>query len=356
MVRVLALVPYATGRAPGQRYRIEQWAPRLLSDGIDVTFAPFLSLSATEVLYRRGHAVTKVWAAARAYTRRWNETASREFAVHYVYREAGPLGTTWLEARAARRAPLVFDFDDAIYLPAANAPNAWAQWLKRPSKVADICRMARHVIVGNETLALFARQYSSNVTVLPSTIDTDRYVVVEQARNARPILGWTGSLTTAPHLQQLAPALAELRRSFDFQLRVIGARVEMPGLDVECLPWSAEREVDDLRPIDVGLMPLPDDEWSKGKCGMKALQYMALAIPPVVAPVGANTEIVTDGVTGLHARSHREWVDRLGLLLSDDRLRQRLGAAARRRVEEGYSARVQAPRLARIIRDAAGAH
>jgi glycosyltransferase involved in cell wall biosynthesis len=155
---------------------------------------------------------------------------------------------------------------------------------------------------------------------------------------------------------QLTGALLELRRSFEFTVRVIGATVQMPGLDVECVPWSAAREVEDLRPLDIGLMPLPDDEWSKGKCGMKALQYMGLAIPPVVTPVGVNAAIVTDGVTGFHARNEREWVDRLGHLLSDARLRARLGTAARRRVEEAYSARVHAPRIARIIRDLAGTH
>jgi len=123
---------------------------------------------------------------------------------------------------------------------------------------------------------------------------------------------------------------------------------------VHSVPWRAESEAEDLRPIDVGLMPLPDDEWSRGKCGMKALQYMALGIPPVVSPVGANVEIVRDGVEGFHARGADEWRERLLRLLRDGELREQMGRRARARVEERYSARVQAPRLAALLRAVAG--
>jgi glycosyltransferase involved in cell wall biosynthesis len=122
---------------------------------------------------------------------------------------------------------------------------------------------------------------------------------------------------------------------------------------VHCKPWRAESEVEDLRGFDVGLMPLPDDEWSRGKCGLKALQYMALGIPPVVSPVGVNTSIVRDGINGFHARSEEEWVDRITLLLSDESLRHRMGSEARRTVEQSYSHRVHAPRMARVLREAA---
>ena len=136
-------------------------------------------------------------------------------------------------------------------------------------------------------------------------------------------------------------------------MRVIGAKVDIEGLAVRCLPWRAETEPDDLRPLDVGLMPLPDDAWSRGKCGMKALQYMALEIPPVVSPVGVNATIVRDGVNGFYARTEEEWIDRIGLLLEDESLRRSLGQEGRRAVEESYSARAHAPRVARIFAETA---
>jgi glycosyltransferase involved in cell wall biosynthesis len=151
-----------------------------------------------------------------------------------------------------------------------------------------------------------------------------------------------------------APALRRLREKREFELRVIGAKFDIDGLAVRCVPWRAESEPDDLRVIDVGLMPLPENEWSRGKCGMKALQYMALGIPPVVSPVGVNASIVRDGINGLHARTEDDWVDRIALLLENGPLRRSLGLEARRTVEESYSARTHAPRVAKILTEAAG--
>jgi glycosyltransferase involved in cell wall biosynthesis len=354
LIRVLALLPYPLGRAPGQRYRIEQWAPRLRAEGIELTLSPFLSPGGMDVLYRRGRAAAKVRETVRGSLRRLRELLRPGgHDVVYVYREAAPLGPAWIEARLGRRLPLVFDFDDAIYLPAHAEVNAAARFLKHPGKVAHVCRLARHVTVGNETLAGFARRHASAVTVIPSTIDTEAYAVRARGPNTWPVVGWTGSLTTLPYLRLLSSALARLRKQVDFELRVIGGELEMPGVDVRCRPWRADTEVEDLRPFDVGLMPLPDDEWTRGKGGMKALQYMGLAIPPVVSPVGANAAIVEDGVNGFHARTEDEWVDRIARLLRDAGLRARLGAAGRRTVEETYSAAVQAPRMALVLREAA---
>ena len=356
MIRVLALVPYPTGRVPGQRYRIEQWAPLLRPHGIEVTFSAFLPILGMDVLYERGHTLRKTWSTLLGYVKRLREINDVErFDVSFVYREAALMGPTWIESHVARRRPLVFDFDDAIYLPASSAANPISRVFRRGGKAKAICRLAKHVIVGNETLAAFARQYGGAVTEIPSTIDTDVYAVCERPPNRRPVVGWTGSSTTVPYLKTLLPAFSELRRLVDYELRIIGGCVAVPGVDVRCVPWRPESEVQDLRPLDVGLMPLPDDEWSRGKCGMKALQYMGLGIPPVVSPVGVNARIVRDGVSGFHARTPAEWLDRMVLLLRDPGLRARMGAEARRTVEEGYAARVHAPRLAEIFRAVAGA-
>lgn len=355
MVRVLGLLPYPTRRVPGQRFRIEQWAPYFEREGVSMTFSPFLSALGMDALYGPGKAWTKARETARGYLRRLAELIRPgPYDVVYVFREAALLGPAWLERIMARRLPLVFDFDDAIYLSPASAANAWASLLKPAGKTAAICELARHVTVGNEFLAAYAAPRCKALSVVPTTIETDVYRPAERPANPRPVVGWSGSSTTATYLQALAPALAKLRRRLDYELRVIGGAVAMPEVNVRALPWRAETEVEDLRPLDVGLMPLSDDEWSRGKCGLKALQYMALGIPAVVSPVGVNTSIVRDGVNGFLARDADEWVDRITQLLSDPGLRASLGAEARRTVEERYSARVQAPRMARILREAAG--
>jgi glycosyltransferase involved in cell wall biosynthesis len=354
MIRVLALVPYPADRAPGQRYRIEQWAPFLQKQGVHVTLSPFLSQRGMEVLYEPSNVMVKAWETLRGYRKRLAEALKPTSAdVIFVYREAALLGPAWIEQVLGLRRPLVFDFDDAIYLADTSRANAWSRRLKSVTKVETICRVARHVTVGNEFLAEYAKDRAREVTVIPSTIDTDVYQIRPRAQNRVPVIGWTGSVTTVPYLMALAPALRRLREKQEFELRVIGANIEIEGLAVRCLPWRAETEPDDLRALDVGLMPLRDDEWSRGKCGMKALQYMALGIPPVVSPVGVNTAIVRDGVNGFCAGAEEEWIDRIALLLEDEPLRRSLGQEARRTVEESYSARAHAPRLARILTEAA---
>ncbi len=354
MIRVLALVPYPAGRAPGQRYRIEQWAPFLRREGVHVTLSPFLSRRGMEVLYEPGHVAVKARETLRGYLRRLGEALRSASAdVIFIYREAALLGPAWIEQLFALRRPLVFDFDDAIYLGDTSRANAWSRMLKSVTKSEAICRVARHVTVGNEFLARYARDHARKVTVVPSTIDTDVYQIQARARNSVPVIGWTGSVTTVRHLTALAPALRRLREKREFELRVIGARVDIEGLAVCCLPWRAETEPDDLRALDVGLMPLPDDEWARGKCGMKALQYMALGIPPVVSPVGVNATIVRDAVSGFHARTEEEWIDRITLLLENESLRQSLGREARKTVEESYSARAHAQLVARVLAEAA---
>ena len=351
LVRVAALVPYPLRRAPGQRYRIEQWAPLMRREGVEVDLLPFLDDATLDVLYQRGHFVAKAAGVAGGYVRRLRQSRRlRDYQAAYVFREAAFLPTTFLEKAVARRIPFVYDFDDAIYLPATSAANAALRFLKSASKVSTLCGMATHVTVGNAHLASYAKLHARAVTTIPSTIDTSSYLPSPRPPNAVPVIGWTGSETTLPYLAEILPALLALRSSFDFELRVIGGRLAADGLRVTCLPWSAASEVEDLRAIDIGLMPLPDDEWTRGKCGMKALQYMGLAIPAVVSPVGANAEIIRDGHNGFHARTRDDWVARLGSLIRDPALRLRLGAAGRETVEKEYSAAVHAPRLAGILR------
>ena len=355
MIRVLAMTPYPQGRVPGQRFRIEQWAPLLRAEGIDVVFSPFISSNAMDVLYQPGHKGQKISATVWGYLKRSSEAFRRNPPdVIFVYREAAFLGPPLLEWLLSQRTSLILDFDDAIYLADTSSANAWSRVLKSNRKTEMICRLARHVTVGNEFLAQFARQHALAVTVIPTTIDTNVYKPRPRPENVRPVVGWSGSTTTLRYLATLGPALERLSQRQDFELQLIGGRLHLDGIPTHCKPWRPETEVEDLRGFDVGLMPLCDDEWSQGKCGLKALQYMALGIPPVVSPVGVNATIVRDGFNGLYARTEEEWVDRIGLLLTDGSLRRRLGREARKTVEESFSALMHAPRLARILMDAAG--
>jgi glycosyltransferase involved in cell wall biosynthesis len=355
-LQVLALVPYPLREAPGQRYRIEQWAPYLSDWGIDVHFQPFADAELGRTLYQRGHYAAKALAMTRAWLGMIGPTwRSSGFDVVYIHREAALVGPAWLERLAHRRNPaLVYDFDDAIWLRYVSPRNRYLAYLKAPGKTKTICRMASAITVGNETLAAFARRYNPAVTVVPSTVSLRAYRPRPQAPQARPdpipAIGWTGSHSSVQYLRLVEGALQTLARRRRFRLVVIGVEdYALEGVDVECRPWREATEVEDLWSFDVGIMPLFDDPWASGKCAMKAIQYMGVGLPAVVSPVGANRDVVPDGACGFHASSADDWVSTLDRLLDSPVLRARLGEEARRRVEALFSAEVQAPRVADLL-------
>ena len=354
---VCALVPYPRGIAPSQRYRIEQWQPILASEGIDVELWPFLEERDLELLYSPGDWPRKARMIAAATARRLRIIARVErFDVVLIHRAACLAGPAVIERLVAHRRPIVFDFDDAIYLLDTTRENRFFGWLKFPGKTASLCRMSRHVVAGNDHLATYARRYSANVTVVPSSIDTERYQPRRMARAAgRLAIGWTGSSTSQAHLEAFAPVLRTIVERHDVELRVVSARrPELRGVPVTWTRWSAAREVEDLAEFDIGIVPLPDDEWTRGKSAFKALQCMGMGVPVACSAVGASLEVIRHGENGLLASTARDWEESLGRLLEDSRLRERLGAAGRRTIEERFSMTRSARALARIVRTAAG--
>ncbi|HEX6391057.1 MAG TPA: glycosyltransferase family 4 protein, partial [Solirubrobacteraceae bacterium] len=236
---------------------------------------------------------------------------------------------------------LVFDFDDAIWLRDTSPANRRFDWLKRPEKTARIAAAADMVFAGNAYLADYARRLNDDVRVVPTTVDTDVYDAAPTPKpDGRVCVGWTGSITTIKHFDLAVPVLRRVRERFGDRVyfKVIGdAGYRNDELGIRGQAYRAERAVEDLTELDVGLMPLPDDEWARGKCGFKGLQYMALRIPTIMSPVGVNTEIISDGDNGYLAASEDQWVARIGELVESAEDRRRLGEAARRTVVERYS-------------------
>lgn len=352
-MRVLAVVPGLYNTSPGQRYRIEQWEPLLRQRGVEINYASFENAELNLVMYQRGHLGRKLMLVSQGMRGRVSLMRSlHEYDVVYLFREAALLGPSLFERWIHRSGvPMVFDFDDAIFVTYKSPSNGYLSYLKFAGKARTICRIASHVMVGNPYLADFARQFNDRVTIVPSTIDTDKYVMHESNLPGPLVIGWTGSHSTVQHLDTIRPALQRLAKNEQFSLRVIGTTsYELPGVQVEARRWQADTEVEDLDGIQIGLMPLPNDKWSKGKCGMKALQFMGLGIPTVCSPVGVNTDIIQDGQNGFIASCEDEWVEKLTLLLRSRDLRRKLGTAARATVEEKYSAKTHAPRVYEILK------
>lgn len=352
-MRVLALVPGLYDTSPSQRYRIEQWEPLLRERGVEITYAPFEDEELHKIVYEAGHLGKKLQSVSRNFARRLSTISkARKYDLVYILREAALLGPAVFERLLyQQRVPFVFDFDDAIFVTYRSPSNGYLSYLKFATKTKTICRLASHVMVGNPYLEEYAKQVNDKVTVVPSTIDTMKYRLRSEQNSAGPLtIGWTGSHSTVQHLDTLRSALQKLAETEKFRLRVIGAPTyELPAVAVEAMHWRAATEFEDLSAIDIGVMPLPNDKWSKGKCGMKALQFMAAGIPTICSPVGVNTDIIRDNENGFLAATEAEWVEKLTRLLRSGELRQRLGHAGRATVEEKYSAVTQAPRVYEIF-------
>jgi glycosyltransferase involved in cell wall biosynthesis len=359
-MNVLALVPSLYDTSPGQRFRVEQWARHLERTGSRFTFVPFESRALHRVIYQPGRYGLKTALMLEAFARRFRTLAlARQFDVVLIHREAALMGPAVIERLVARAGiPIVFDFDDAIWVPYVSPANNRLSYLKCFGKAASICRLSAHILAGNGYLADYAGRYNTHVTVVPCTIDTDTYLprpIPENAGSSRPItIGWTGSYSTVQHLDTLRGTLMRLHRRHSFQLNVIGTpEYRLDGVPTIAQAWCRDSEARDLHSFDIGIMPLPNDAWSRGKCGLKLLQYMAAGVAAVASPVGVNTEIVQDGVNGFLAATEDEWIEKLSALIRDGDLRRRIGAAGRRTVEELFSARVWVPRIQSILESAA---
>lgn len=338
------LCPYPRGGAPSQRFRYEQYLPYLTQRGVTYTIYPFLDERTHRILYQPGRTVAKAVGLLRGFLRRVVHLIRASWATYvFVHREATPVGPPWVEwwlARVARR-KLIYDFDDAIWLMDSSRVNRTVTFIKWPRKVAVMCRWSYVVSAGNAYLANFARQHAPRVVVNPTTIDTEHHHHrVQDQETTRPVIGWTGSHSTLKYLDPLMPVLQQLEQDHDLQFLVIADRPPpVPLATFTFVPWQQETEVDDLLRMHIGLMPLPDDSWARGKCGFKALQYLALGIPALVSPVGVNTRIVTHQVEGYHCTTEEDWYQYLADLLLDAEKRVAMGRAGRKKVVEHYSVR-----------------
>lgn len=340
----------------GPRYRVYQFVPRLEAAGIRCAVMPAARPWTMRSLYATGtRAGDACYQAVELARRSVQLMGVRRFDVVVVQKALLTLGIRGLDAVAAmlpRR--LVVDVDDAVHLGPPHRLPAWLRSLEDTAQPARLLSRADQVIAGSETLATALRPLNSGVVVVPTSLDTDRFVPAPCRAERIPVIGWMGSRSTAPYLKALAGALQRLARRERFVLRVVGGPAPaLDGVAVEERPWRLGDEVAELQGFDIGIMPLPDTPWAAGKCGLKAIQYMAVGVPAVCSRVGAGDEVVRDGREGFLASTTPEWEEALGALLADRGMRMRMGAAGRARAEEHYSVRTNAARLVGTLGKAA---
>lgn len=357
--RVLFLTKYARNGA-SSRYRTFQYLPWLERAGLHCEVAPLFDEAYLVHRYQSGRA--HFGDILRAFLRRiFTLVTVGRYDLVVIEYELLPYFPAWPERFLGwLGVPYVVDYDDALFHQ-YDQHEKW--WIRRllGGKIARVMRGARLVTAGNAYLADYARQAGApHVEIIPTVIDLERYPRTSPTRtrtrtpNDPVTIGWIGSPSTSNYLRAIAPALAEACAAGKAQVRLIGSGpIELPGVSVEVLPWSEATEVGMLQRFDVGIMPLPDEPWARGKCGFKLIQYMACGLPVVASPVGVNTEIVEHRMNGFLADTKDEWVAALRTLLLDAELRQGMGQAGRKKVEERYSLQVTGPRLAELVKSVA---
>jgi len=345
--RILFLVPYPLGEAPSQRFRFEQYVPVLEERGYRVQVKSFFNADEWKLFYAPGKPFRKITTLFRGFFRRFAVLFhARPFDFIFIHREVAPLGPPvieWMLAKGLKKR-IIYDFDDAIWLTDRKQESPALTMAKWRNKVSSICAWSYKVSCGNHYLQNFSLQFNKNSVFNPTTIDTEgahnpgHYKVVNSTKNS-VVIGWTGSHSTLKYLHQAEGVLRAIEEKYPFtSVRVIAdtpPALQLSRLDF--VSWNAATEISDLLAIDIGIMPLPDDEWAKGKCGLKGLQYMALGIPAIMAPVGVNKQIITHGRNGFLASEPAEWLRYLSLLIEQPVLRQELGSEGRRHVEKHYS-------------------
>ncbi len=341
---ILFLLPYPLHRAPSQRFRVENLLFLLDEAGKTYDLAPFMTASVWKILYQNGGIVQKALGITKSYLNRWAQVlfTAHRYDIIFIHREAAPLGPPIVEwyLKKVLGKKFIYDYDDAIWIPNTSAQNKIAGLVKAFWKVKYICKWSYKISAGNDFLCDFAKQSEAqNIHRIPTVVNTDtRYNQLKQHQSGNIIIGWTGSHSTLKFLDELMPVLQRLQKVYDFTFIVIADK--KPQLPLEkwtFLPWNEQTEISDLLQIDIGVMPLKNDDWSEGKCGFKLIQYLSLGIPAVANSVGVNKLIVEDGVNGFIADDDQSWEKSLRLLLEDESLRRKFGAAGRKKMVEEYS-------------------
>ncbi|MGD1844008.1 MAG: glycosyltransferase family 4 protein [Salibacteraceae bacterium] len=340
--KVLIVASHYRDRAPGQRFRFEQYLDYLAEKGFECHLSNIITPEDDRMLYRPGHYFKKFLFTRKAHQRRKADLRNiDQYDIVFIFREALLTRSMYFEKQfSASKAKVVFDFDDAIWLSNVSNANRWFKWLKNPGKTGHLIALADVVFAGNDYLKAYAAQFNSNIRIVPTTIDTDEYKRVALPPREPVCIGWSGSITTIQHFEFALPFLRQIKKRFGdrVSIKVIGdGNYRHEELGIKGIPWNKKDELKELSGIDIGIMPLPDDEWAKGKCGLKGLQYMALEIPTIMSPVGVNSEIIDDGRNGFLANRPEEWVDKITRLIESAEMRQQLGTAARQTVIDHYS-------------------
>lgn len=354
-MKVLTLVPSQKGYSPGQRGSIELWEDILKPEGIELVYAPFETDKLREILHKEGNSASKMFEMIRGYARRIKLLRNLdEFDAVFVYREAALLGPAFLEKMAARKKPIIYQLDDPLFMPYKSPTNGYLSYLKFFGKIKEIIKMSKVVMVNSSGIRQYAEQFNKNLWQVPSIVDTKVFSYKPFAEDLkRPCIGWSGSPTTLKNIRLVEKPLQKMSEKDIADIHFIGGTdFGLENVKYSAQKWNGETEVEDLRKIQIGLVPLPENSWNGYKFIMKTAQYLALGIVPVGTPMASNTEVIKHGENGFLAATDAEWVEYLTILAEDSNLRNAMSHQAAQDAQENYSLEANAPKVIEAFRAA----
>ncbi len=363
-MKILFLTKYPAAGA-SSRYRVYQYLPYLRRYGVECDVSPFYSQKAYPLLYARGRLPQKIVAVLAGLLRRLRDARRiKKYDLVFCQREAVPFGPLWFEKKVKKAGvPLVFDYDDALFIFKPSSRTPLADKLKNPHRIPRIMAQCQTVFAGNDYLREQARPFCADSRTVWVAEDTQRWARRPPHRDKTDIVvGWLGSPSTEKYLEIIRPALSALAAGLKqhgktLHLLVVGGGAfQSNDFSVEHRQWSLDSEIESVHRFDIGVMPLPDEEWSEGKSGGKARTYMAAGVPAVVADVGFNRQLIQPGQTGFLCRQQDDWLDTLLPLALDAPLRERIAQQARLAVEEKHSLSALAPVFLQQLSDVVARH
>lgn len=310
------------------RYRVLQYIPYLKSNGVDATVS----------LYPR---------TLKENIQFFN--ALPQYDIVFLQRKRFNQPRLALLRKMAKR--IIYDFDDAVMYRNSRAKDPVSQTRRR--RFIQMIQSSDFIIAGNEFLKSEVLPFNLNVEVIPTSIDQERYPLKDYSvQREKVTLGWIGDHGSIHYLEKMRPIFEEVGRRYPhIELKIVcDIFFDCEKINVAKKVWKHEEEVADLQSFDIGLMPLVDDPWSWGKCGLKIIQYQGVGVPVVCTPVGINRDLVEDGVNGFWAITPEEWEEKISILIEGQTLRERMGREGRRRVLERFTIQVCAPRLLSILK------
>lgn len=341
-MKILILAPYPKFITPSQRFRFEHYLPELEKNNISYDYKTFIDERDYKVIFQPGGTIKKIFIILKGFLKRTLALFTlRKYNYIYIHREASLLGPPvfeWIISKILGK-KIIYDFDDAIWIPLSSDANPIASKIKCAWKVSKICRWSTIVTAGNQFLADYARQYCKDTRVIPTVVDTENvHNKIKNQEDTPLTIGWTGTFTNFIHLPLATTAIKELQDKYPFEFLIIADKdPELKNINYTFIKWHKETEIEDLLRIHIGIMPLINTDVQLGKCAFKAIQYMSLGIPAVVTALGANCEVVDNGINGYWANTDNEWYVNLEKLILDKNLRTEMGNLSRQKIRNRYS-------------------